>query len=89
MRDDEFVIADNGYGDERCIQPPGNRDPHHNLLAAIRARHEILNKRLKQFGVLNLKFRHDLSLHRHCFFAVLNITQLLLEEETLHSIKLD
>ena len=88
LLDDEFVIADNGYTYEQCIQPPGNLHPHHKVLAKIRARHEILNKRLKQFRVLKLNFRHDLSLHRYCFFAVLNIRQLNIEEEPLHHINI-
>ena len=56
---DEFMIANSGYSDERYIQPPGHSHPRRRLLSLIRAQHENLNKRLKQFGVLKQKFRHD------------------------------
>ena len=68
LKVDGFVLADSGYTDERCIQPPGSNQKSHRLLSLIRARHEYLNKRIKQFGLLNHKFRHDLSLHHYCFF---------------------
>ena len=35
-----------------------------------RHRHETVNRRLKVFGVLDERFRHDLSLHSQCFRAV-------------------
>ncbi len=84
---DEFVVADGGYTDERCIQPPGSNHKDHHLLSLIRAMHENSNKRLKQFGVLKQKFRHDLTLNHYCFFAVLNITHLTLEDEPLFPIE--
>ena len=77
---DEFVIADSEYTDKCCIQPPGNELKNHCLLSVIRARHENLNTRIKQFGVFKHKFRHELSLHHYCFFGVLNIPQLMLED---------
>ena len=56
---DEFVKADNGYTDERCIQPPGEGHSSHGILSLTRARREILKKCLRQFGVRKQKFRHD------------------------------
>ena len=89
LRADEFVIADNGCTDERCIQTPGEGHSSHVILSLIRARDEILNKRLQQFGVLKQRFRHDLSLHRYCFFAVLQITQLIRHDEPLFQIQIE
>lgn len=86
LRADEFVIADSGYTDERCIRPPVNNHPNHRLMSIVRARHEILNKRLQQFFVLKNRFRQNLSLNRDCFFAVLNITQVMLQDEPLFAI---
>ena len=83
LRKEEFVITDAGYTDERCIQPPGVHHQNHGLMATIRARHEIFNKRLKQFDVLKHKLGHDISLHRYCFFAVLNVTQMMMQDEPL------
>ena len=79
----EFVIADSGYSDVRCIQPPGKSHPDHSILAKIRAGHGTANRRLKQFSVLRLKFMHNLNRHLDCFCAVLNITALMLDEEPL------
>ncbi len=67
LNEDEFVVAHSSYSDERCVQPPGLNHPMHRLLAVIHARHENLNKRLKQFAVLKNKFRHEVSLHSYCF----------------------
>lgn len=82
-RADEFAICDNGYTDDRCIQPPGTNNRFHYTLSRVRARHENLNRRLKQFNVLGHRFRHDLSKHKLCFMAVANITNLMLVEDPL------
>lgn len=50
----EFVIADNGYHDERCITPPHANHLLRKILSEIRARHETVNRRMKQFKVLML-----------------------------------
>jgi hypothetical protein len=44
----------------------------------ILARHETVNKRIKQFCCLNFRFRHYLHLHPRFFHAVVNLTQLLI-----------
>jgi len=79
----EFVIADSGYGDLRCMQPPLRNHPKYETYARIRARHEVVNKRLKQFAVLTRTFRHRRSFHGVCFRAVANITVLILQEEPM------
>ena len=47
-----------------------------DLQNRVRARQETVNKRLKQFGALSQRFRHDLSLHKIVVEAVAVITQL-------------
>lgn len=84
----EYVVADDGYGDTKCIKPPGEHHPQHWPLTYIRQRHENFNKRLKQFSVLKTAFRHDRSLHSVCFYAVLNLTQVQLRYEPLFAIDL-
>jgi hypothetical protein len=42
-------------------------------------RHETVNRRLKQFYCINLRFRHSLHLHPRFFHAVVNLTQLMIE----------
>lgn len=71
----ERVVADGGYQDDTCSR----RHPKDNVnWSFVRARHEAANKRPKQFKVLSHRFRHDLRLHSSCFFAVANITQVLI-----------
>ena len=72
----EFVITDAGYGDPRCIPPPPPMHPMVERYAKLRSCHETANGRLKKFAVLRMKFRHDIALHVHCFFAVLNIVHI-------------
>jgi hypothetical protein len=75
--EDELTLADKGYrGDAHFITPTESNGRRHK---EIMARHETINKRIRQFNVLSKKFRHNLQKHPRCFHAVLNITQLLLE----------
>ena len=56
--------------------------------SALRARHETCNRRLKVWGCLKQKFRHDIvHFHQDCFFAVAVIEQLRIEHgETLFEV---
>ena len=85
---DERVVADKGYSDEVCITPDTISTPiEASLLSALRARHETANKRLKQFGLLTAKFRHDSSFHAVCFHPVARITQHIFKYEPLFQVK--
>ena len=68
VRPNEMTIADEGYTDR-------NYFIHDQR---IMARHETVNRRMKQFGVLGQKFRHNRSLHPQCFYAVANLTQFMI-----------
>ena len=81
LRRNEYVVADNGYRDEKCILPNDESFPNRRFHSVIRARHETANSRLKQFAVLTHTFRHNLKLHAQCFHAVANLTQLCLESQ--------
>ena len=48
--------------------------------AAVRARHETIQSRLKDFGVLFQVFRNGYEKHGECFFAVAVLVQLGLRE---------
>ena len=76
----EKVVADVGYRDERCSYYTQEQDLSGNW-GFVRARHEAINKRLKQFGVLSRVFRHDISRHCDCFYAVANITYVLIKND--------
>ena len=73
----ERVIADCGYQDERCILPTTNDDSKPPF-SGVRARHEIVSRRSKQFNVLSDALRHDKSLHSSCFHAVCNLRKVLM-----------
>lgn len=79
----ERVIADRGYGDERCSTPDTLTAEGRQLASEIRARHETVNGRFKKFRVLRDTFRHDRSKHSVCFHAVASITQLQMDSEPL------
>ena len=63
------------------------REDRKELQNRVRARQETVNKRFKQFGILNQRFRHDLTLHEIVFHSIAVLTQLsLLSGETLFDI---
>lgn len=43
------------------------------------ARHETINKRVKQFNILSVPFRNNLRKHPLVFSAIVNLTQISLE----------
>jgi hypothetical protein len=45
----------------------------------VRARHEMLNGRLKNWGILSLVFRHHILQHINVFQACALVTQLTIE----------
>ena len=78
----ESAVADSGYvGEPHHIRTPqvGTEDKK-AMQDKARARHETVNKRLKDFEVLGAnRFRHDPIFHSSCFRAVAVITQLSFE----------
>ena len=79
----ESIEADNGYrGHPDKVKCPENAaNPRENVgkQARVRSRHETLNGRLKNWGILQQVFRHDITLHGKVFRACAVITQLMLE----------
>ena len=74
----ELVVADKGYRGDKSVRIPSACCSHadHRAMNKALARHETVNRRLKQFGVLSKRFRHELSKHHLCFEAVTAATQL-------------
>ncbi len=73
----ETVIADLGYHDNNHFQTPlTSPTASLSIQSRIRARHETINSRLKNFNVLSHEFRHSLPFHVECFHAVANIVHL-------------
>lgn len=83
LDDGERVIADSGYRDTSCITPDEAYLLPGRIHSRLRARHETVNARLKDFNVLFKRFRHDVAFHGPCFHAVANVTQLMLSTKPL------
>jgi hypothetical protein len=77
------VKANNGYrGHADKVKCPKNSvNPVKNLKmqGCVRAHHETLNRRLKNWGILSQVFRHDIRCHGDVFWACAVITQLTIE----------
>ncbi len=58
----ENVITDRGYrGSPSCMTPNKSLNKEHKkFMANARARHETINRRLKQWGCLKQLLRHDI-----------------------------
>ena len=74
----EYYIADAGY---RCQHGPAvmhnDMPPHERRKhALIRARHEMINGRLKEWRILTTVYRHDESMHGAVVATITIITQL-------------
>lgn len=74
-------MADKGYkGDPRIHTPLDAKDVfHYEAMGRARARHETINRRFKQFGILSKCFRHHRSLHSYAFLAAAAIVELEIE----------
>ena len=87
LEKDERVEADDVYhGDDPiyCKTPRGSSSLSEGAKAKevrqrIRSRHETVNKRIKDFGILSQVYRHKLIDHCHVFRAVVVLTQLAIE----------
>ena len=87
MDKNERVEADDGY----CAADPDkvkSKSGHSSRNSSVeeldvknrvRARHETVNKRIKQFSSLSGIFRHDLDLHSDFVYAACVITQISIE----------
>ena len=78
----ELTLADRGYSDTRYFYTPAHYPKTASQQKQIMARHETVNARLKQFGVLKQVFRHSVDKHSECFFAVVNIVELVIENNS-------
>jgi hypothetical protein len=78
----EKAQADGGYpGEKATIIMPNKQDTNQlrKLKKQVRARQEHVNKRFKQFECLQQRFRHPLYKHKSCFWAVVVLTQIAIE----------
>jgi hypothetical protein len=88
----EKFVADGGYRDGGIYAetPNGLNNDDQRMKRLARARHETVNKRLKQFAVLNSAFRNELEKHYYCFHSIANMTQLHIQTNApLFQVKYD
>ena len=82
IANNEMGFADAGYrGEPKTIQEKGRgSEEERHVATRARARHETINRRLKEFKSLSTQFRHnkgyDVTNHGYVFDAVLVLTQL-------------
>jgi hypothetical protein len=85
LDENERVEADNGYVSEDpmfCKAPGGIStavDGRGKERSTVRARHETVNARLKNFEILKQVYRHDLLDHSDVFRAAVVLIQLAIE----------
>lgn len=82
----EKALADKGYrdGNVNFLTPDDCEWTERRLHKRVMARHETVNSRLASFNVMSQKFRHRSDAkHQLCFFACINLIQLMLKEEPL------
>ena len=84
--DGKLVIGDKGYRGEPDVLDTPNRldtDESRSFKSLVLARHETVNKRLKDFRILSSVFRHSngnpIASHKPIFFAIAVITQYKIE----------
>jgi DDE superfamily endonuclease len=79
--DGRMAIADNGYQGQDKLSTPNPLDSAelNRLKRRARARHESLNKKVKDFDILEQRFRHPLSKHKTVFEAVITLVQFNLD----------
>lgn len=75
----ERIIADDGYKGRCFVSKHALSEEGKRFHAEIRARHETVHKRLRQFGVLKQTYRHQVKDHHLAFFSVANIISITLQ----------
>ena len=78
----EMVEADKGYrGEPTKIRTPVDYRNEYDKVnkSRARARHETVNQRFKQFGVLQKTYRHPIEKHQKVFRSVVVLTQLTIQ----------
>ena len=79
----ERYLADGVYQYLASSETPNGLNNYDQYMKKVaRARHETVNGRFKQWGALRQIFRHDRCKHGVVMSAIVNITQIELEEES-------
>ena len=83
----EKVIADRGYRGSHWHITPDDKATRikkfERMKSVVRARHETVNRRFKEFGCMKQKWRHPRRKHGMAFRAVANVVQTKIVKEKL------
>ncbi|CAB9507356.1 hypothetical protein SEMRO_302_G112310.1 [Seminavis robusta] len=84
----ERTLADGGFNDgyEFFETPTGHNDEDQRMKSLVRARHEQINSRFKDYAIICQRFRaRDPFKHAEYFYAVANIIQLKIHRNGLYA----
>lgn len=76
LRQDEVVVADNGYHQISCVTPNTVVNGEKEMHKRLRVCHKSCNACLKVFIVLNCTFNQCIARHNAVFYAVAKIVAL-------------
>jgi hypothetical protein len=76
----DVALADGGYQDgyQFFETPTGHNNEDQRMKAKARARHETVNRRIKQWGLMGERFRAHPNEHWKYFMAVANLTHFII-----------
>ena len=80
LQQHEKVLCDAGYSGSHVTNGSLYGDTDDKLASNLRAYHERLNGKIKSFGSMTHRWRHQLEKHQVCFFAVAHIVQIAIED---------
>ena len=76
--------ADDGYRGHadkiKCPQNDANPPENLGMQGRVRSWHEVLNGRLKNWGILSQVFHYNIRSHGEVFWACAVVTQLTIED---------
>ena len=79
----EMIIADKGYNDHRYFIFTTDLRGDNYMIKKITGRHENINARLKVWGFLRNRFRHDFPTHYRMFLAIIEIEKFKLKNSNV------
>jgi hypothetical protein len=81
LHEGEEVVADGGYRDSSGIftTPTGLNNEDQTMKQLARSRHEVVNRRIKQWGIVSTVYRHNPDTHGKVFIACTVITSLIMQ----------
>jgi len=82
LENGERYVADRGYHGCCAVTPDEGDYRLQQMMKLVRARHEMVNERFKQFGILSQVFRHKAHKHGIVSGAIANITRITICKES-------